>query len=91
MNKIKMFLLGLLYENNEPSLTRCIIAASFVSFIGVSLYLCIMQLHWDNYGTFASIAGGGSIGGKIADKVVAVVKGSPDGMMPGPKNGGGNG
>jgi len=85
---LKRFFVGLLYENNEPSLTRCILAASFLCFVGVSLYLVAAQVHWDNYATFASIAGGGSIGGKVADKMMAVVKGSPDGQMPGSKNGG---
>ena len=85
--KIRCFLIGLLYANNEPSLTQFIIAVAFLLFCGVSLYLVIMQVHWDNYGTFATITGGGSMGCKIADRVTTIVSGSPPGQMPGPKNG----
>lgn len=79
--KVRTFLFGLLYEGSEPSLTRLILAASFLVFIAVSLYICIYNVHWDNYSTFAYITGGGSIGGKVADKLF------PNGST-GPKNGG---
>ena len=88
-NCINAFLFSLFYENNEPSLTRCIIAAAFLVFICGTIVDIIMAIHgliWQSYPTFATITGGGSIGSKVADKitntVVAQAWGSPPGQMP---------
>lgn len=87
--KIKFFLFGLFYENEEPSLTRCIIASAFVVFIIGTVADIIMALFgkaWSGYQTFATITGGGSISAKIADRITNTVSsqawGSPKGQMP---------
>lgn len=76
MDRIKTFLFGLLYENNEPSLTRCIILASFFIFIIGTIVDIIMSLHgkvWESYQTFATVTGGGSIGAKLTDKITNTI------------------
>lgn len=88
MDKVKTFIFSLLFENGEASLTRCLIAASFLLFICVSVYLLLSGVKWQDYNTFATITGGGSIGAKIADRVTTIVSGAPKGEMPGQKNGG---
>ncbi|VBB07280.1 Hypothetical protein LUCI_2524 [Lucifera butyrica] len=87
--RCKEFLFGILYEQNEPSLTRVIIALAFMLFILgtiVDVILIIYGIHWLDYPTFASITGGGSIAGKVGDKLVytftAQKYGSPAGKMP---------
>lgn len=70
--KIKDFLKGLLYENDEPSLTRFILLGAFIVFIigtGVDIVLVLNGKVWANYVTFATVSGGGAVGGKIADKI----------------------
>lgn len=86
--KIKVFLFGLLYEQNEPSLTRVIIASAFLIFvIGTiaDVILAINGIKWPDYYSFATITGGGSIVGKVGDKLVntftAQKYGSPEGQM----------
>ncbi|MEN6413094.1 MAG: hypothetical protein ABFC84_10125 [Veillonellales bacterium] len=86
--KIKEFLFGLLYEQNEPSLTRVIIAAAFLGFMigtAADIILQIYGIHWTDYGTFAMITGGGALTGKVGDKLVntftAQKYGSPEGQM----------
>lgn len=71
--KFKEFLFGLLYEQNEPSLTRVIVAASFLIFVLGTVADIILQIHdvrWTDYGTFATITGGGALAGKVGDKLV---------------------
>jgi hypothetical protein len=71
--KIKRFLFGLLYEQNEPSLTRVIIALAWLAFILgtiVDIVLAIFNIKWPDYGTFAGISGGGALAGKVGDKIV---------------------
>lgn len=88
---MKDFLHGLLYEQNEPSLTRVIIATAFVVFVLgtiADIILAIHNIHWPDYGTFAIITGGGSLTGKVCDKIVntctAQKYGSSPGQMPPP-------
>lgn len=74
--KIKIFFFGLLYENNEPSLTRCIIVAAFIVFIigtGVDITMALFGKTWQSYQTFATVTGGGSIGAKLTDKVTTTI------------------
>lgn len=86
--KIRNFLYGLLYEQDEPSLTRVIIASAFLIFIIgtiVDILLAVYSIRWQDYGTFASITGGGALAGKVGDKIVntftAQRYGSPEGQM----------
>lgn len=90
--KIKEFLFGLLYEQNEPSLTRVIIASAFLVFIIGTIADIILQIrgiHWNDYGTFATITGGGALAGKVGDKVVNTFTtqkyGSPPAVRKNPK------
>ena len=85
---LKKFLFGLLYEQNEPSLTRVIIASSFLTFIigtVAVIILAIHGIHWPDYTAFATITGGGALAGKVGDKIfntfTAQKYGSPDGQM----------
>jgi hypothetical protein len=87
--RFKHFLFGLLYEQNEPSLTRVIIAFAFLTFIigtGIDVLLQTYGIHWADYPTFATVTGGGSLAGKVGDKIVNTVTaqryGSPEGQMP---------
>jgi uncharacterized membrane protein len=76
--KIKNFLFGLLYEQNEPSLTRVIIALAFLIFvIGTiaDVILALYNIRWQDYSTFATITGGGAITGKVGDKLVSMYTG----------------
>ncbi len=71
--KVKNFLFGLLYEQNEPSLTRLIIASAFMLFILgtiVDIILAIYGIRWPNYATFSTITGGGAMAGKVGDKMI---------------------
>jgi hypothetical protein len=87
--KIKGFLFGLLYEQNEPSLTRVIIALGFLVFVVgtiADIILAIYGIRWQDYSTFATITGGGAMAGKVGDKLVTTFTaqkyGSPEGQMP---------
>lgn len=74
--QIKMFAFGLLYENNEPSLTRCIIASAFIVFLvgtAVDIIMVYFGKVWQSYQTFATVTGGGSIGAKITDRVTNTI------------------
>ena len=74
--KVQKFLFGLLYEQNEPSLTRVILAAAFLCFIIgtiVDIILQIQGIQWTDYTTFASITGGGAVAGKVGDRIVNTV------------------
>ncbi len=57
--QIKLFLWGLMTENNSPSLTRSLAVLFAVAFLIGSFYLLLCGLHWDHYETFATITGGG--------------------------------
>jgi hypothetical protein len=74
--KIKIFIFGLVYENNEPSLTRCIVALAFLVFVAGTIVDIIMAYYgktWQSYQTFATVTGGGSIGAKLTDKVTSTI------------------
>ena len=80
--KIKDFLIGLLYEGGEPSLTRFILLGAFIVFIigtCVDVWLVLNGKVWTNYITFATVSGGGAVGGKIADKITNSLANSPRG------------
>lgn len=90
--RCKALMFGLLYEQNEPSLTRVIIALAFVVFIigtSIDIILQIYGIRWVDYPTFASITGGGTLAGKVGDKIVNTVTqkyvGTPEGRLKNPK------
>lgn len=83
--RIKCFLIGLFYENNEPSLTRVMTAVSLLAFLAGSAYLMIQGQRWDHYETFAALTAGGGIGGQIANKYMNLTK-TPQGRTPYIKN-----
>lgn len=85
--QVKDFLFGLLYENQEPSLTRVIIALAFFVFVLgtiADIIMAIFGIKWPDYAAFATITGGGSLAGKVGDKLVntftAQKYGSPEGQ-----------
>lgn len=68
VEKAKEFVVGLFYENNEPSLTRVLTSVGFIAFLVVSGYLVKYNIQWAHYETFATITGGGSLGARLIDK-----------------------
>lgn len=65
---VKNYLKGIFYEPEGPSLTRALSVFSFLCFIAASFYLVITHGQWAHYETFATITGGGGIGGQVANK-----------------------
>lgn len=89
---LKYFVKGLLYENNEPSLTRVLFAAAFLLVVVAMLYDWVHG--WPPFLEFAKQIMTLILGAKTADKVVTYitnsVKNSPAGEPPNvPKNPGG--
>ena len=70
INAIKNFIEGLLFENDEVSLTRMIALMGYVLFAGVSIYLIATHTNWDNYATFASYTGGGGAAVQLVNKAI---------------------
>lgn len=91
-DSFRAFLVGLLYENNEPSLTRVLFAASFLLVAAAMVYDWVHG--WPPFLEFARQIMTLILGAKTADKVVTYitnsVKNSPSGEPPNvPKNPGG--
>lgn len=78
LDKIKLFIIGLIYENNEPSLTRIMTILAFLAFLVGSAYLILKGQKWDHYESFATLTGGGGVGGQLANKFMNLSKGSAD-------------
>lgn len=57
-----------MYENDSPSLTRTLSVIAFLAFLAGSAYLMLQGKHWDHYESFATITGGGGIGGQVCNK-----------------------
>lgn len=70
INSIKNFFEGLLFENDEVSLTRMIALMGYILFAGVSIYLIATHTNWDNYATFASYTGGGGAAVQLVNKAI---------------------
>jgi hypothetical protein len=75
---VKMFMIGLLYENKEPSLTRVMTVIAFLAFLVGSAFLLVKGQHWDHYDTFAAATAGGGVGGQLVNKFMNLSKGSPE-------------
>ena len=79
---MKQFLIGLLYENNSPSLTRVISVVAFLAFLAGSAYLILKNQTWAHYETFAAITGGGGVTSQVVNKYINSVKNSQPGVFP---------
>ena len=89
-NKFKQFVFGLLYENNEPSLTRFIALTAFLAFLAGSAYLMLRNQTWAHYSEFASLTGGGGAVTQIANKLINSKNNSADSQPFIKNNQGGN-
>ncbi len=67
---LKKIMNGLLYENDQLSLTRVLAITGWLAFLLVSFYLVYKQTGWQNYETFASLTGGGGAATQIANKFI---------------------
>lgn len=76
MDTVKKFMIGLFYENSEPSLTRIMTAIAFLAFLAGSAYLLLLGKHWDHYETFSAVTAGGGLGGQIVNKFMNLTKAS---------------
>jgi hypothetical protein len=84
---MKKLLIGLLYENNEPSLTRIIAVIAFIvpltAFLLVTVYLLLAEREWGSYQTFATATmGGGATGAlmQLINKVSNTFGAAPSGQ-----------
>lgn len=77
-HRLKKIIFGLVYENNEPSLTRVISTIAFLAFLAGSAFLLIKGQHWDHYDSFSAATAGGGVGGQLANKFMNLSKGSPE-------------
>jgi hypothetical protein len=68
--KVYDFVKGLIYENDEPSLTRVIAIVSEAVFLGVVIYLVVTGLSWSHFDTLAYVAGGGGLGTQVTNKFI---------------------
>lgn len=84
--KIYDFVKGLMYENNEPSLTRVIAVVSECVFLLVVLYLVITGQTWSHFDTLAYVAGGGGLGTQVTNKFINSKFNSPVGGPIGSNN-----
>ncbi len=82
INKIRIWLQMMLYENNKLSLTNFIIFVSFASFILVSLYLLVMQIRFEYYSEFSTMTAGGGMVTKLGNKFINSNFNSPRGEAP---------
>ncbi|MCE5286957.1 MAG: hypothetical protein LLG02_14085 [Pelosinus sp.] len=77
---IRNFTTGLLYENGAPSRTGLFSIIAFLAFLAGSAYLMLTHQQWAHYDTFATLTGGGGIGGLVSNKFINNKYGSPDGQ-----------
>lgn len=78
--KIREFLVGLLYENGTPSRTGLFSIIAFLAFLLGSAYLLLRNQQWAHYETFAALTGGGGLGGLVSNKFINNKYGAPDGQ-----------
>jgi hypothetical protein len=77
---LKKIINGLLYENDQLSLTRVLAISGWLAFLLVSFYLVWKEVGWQNYETFASLTGGGGAATQIANKLINSKYNSPAGQ-----------
>lgn len=67
---VKTFLIQLLYEAQQPSLTRCLAIIGYAAFLAGTAYLMLKGQRWEHYETFATITGGGGAGLQAVNKYI---------------------
>jgi hypothetical protein len=78
--QIKGFLVQLLYENGTPSRTGLFSIIAFLAFLLGSAYLMLCHQQWAHYDTFATLTGGGGLGGLVSNKFINNKYGAPSGQ-----------
>lgn len=76
----KKFLVSLLYENGAPSRTGLFSIMAFLAFLLGSAYLLLLHQQWAHYDTFATLTGGGGLGGLVSNKFINNKYGAPSGQ-----------
>jgi len=79
---IKRFVMGLIYENEAPSLTRVIAIVSYASFLAGSFFLLLTGKTWVNYETFAALTAGSGSALQMLNKFVNSKYNSPSEQFP---------
>ena len=82
MEKFKLFIIGLFYENDSPSLTRVLSLIFAISFLLGTGYLLLSGIVWQHYETFATLTAGGGTITQVANKFVNSKYNSEPGKFP---------
>lgn len=69
-NKLGLLMKMALYENDSLSLTRLLALGGWILFAGVSVYMVINQIEWNDYSTFGMLSGGGGAATQVANKLM---------------------
>lgn len=70
INKIESLIKMALYENDSLSLTRLLAVGGWFLFAGVSVYMVVNNIEWNDYATFAMFSGGGGAATQVANKLM---------------------
>ena len=70
MNKVKLVLYDLFYEDGSLSLTRVIAFGGYFLFAAGSIYLLINNIDWGGYTTFSGYTGGGGAALQFGNKFI---------------------
>lgn len=70
LEKLKVILNELFYENNSLSLTRLIAFGGYLLFAIGSFYLLINNINWAGYDVFAGYTGGGGVALQFGNKFI---------------------
>lgn len=70
LEKLKVMLTELFYEDNALSLTRLIAFGGYLLFAVGSLYLLVNNINWNGYDIFAGYTGGGGVALQFGNKFI---------------------
>lgn len=70
LEKLKVMLTELFYEDNSLSLTRLIAFGGYLLFAIGSFYLLINDINWSGYDIFAGYTGGGGVALQFGNKFI---------------------
>lgn len=70
LEKLKVMLTELFYEDNALSLTRLIAFGGYLLFAIGSLYLLVNNINWNGYDIFAGYTGGGGVALQFGNKFI---------------------
>lgn len=70
LEKLKVMLTELFYEDNVLSLTRLIAFGGYLLFAIGSLYLLVNNINWNGYDIFAGYTGGGGVALQFGNKFI---------------------